>query len=228
MLPTAPTSRNTPTVFVVDDDNDVRESLELLVHHAGWRSESFAPAREFLGYPRPLGPSCLVLDVSIPNLDDLDLQKRIASDRVDMPIIVITGYADVRMAVEVMKAGAFEFLMKPVSNDVLLNAIRRALERSSTALGHEGAIQALQQRYALLSRREREVMMLVCAGRPNKQVAFQLGISEITVKAHRGKVMRKMQADSFADLVNMAARLVAGPRQSVSASSMPSSQHAAA
>jgi FixJ family two-component response regulator len=228
MLPTALTSRTTPTVFVVDDDNDVRESLESLIHHAGWRAESFAPAREFLAHPRSPSPNCLVLDVGTRDLNALDLQTRIAIDRMEMPIIVITGYADVRMAVEVMKAGAFEFLMKPVNNDVLVNAIRRALERSRVALGHEGEIQALRQRYALLSRREREVMMLVAAGRPNKQVAFQLGISEITVKAHRGKAMRKMQADSFADLVTMAARLVPSPGQLVSPSSMSSAQHAAA
>jgi FixJ family two-component response regulator len=223
-----PTSRITPTVYVVDDDDAARESLELLIAGAGWRSEPFASAREFLARPRTLAPSCLILNVGVLDLDGLELQRRIAADRIDIPVIIITGYADVRTAVEVMKAGAFEFLIKPVSNDVLLNAIRRGLERSRTALGYEVEIRALRERHALLSRREREVMMLVAAGRPNKQVAFQLGISEITVKAHRGKVMRKMQADSFADLVNMAARLVASARQFVSASSMPSAQNAAA
>ena len=223
-----PTSRITPTVYVVDDDDAVRESLELLSVGAGWRSETFASAREFLARPRALAPSCLILNVGVLDLEGLELQKRIAAERTDMPIIAITGSADVRTAVEVMKAGAFEFLMKPVSHDVLFNATYWALERSRTALGHEGEIWSLRERHALLSRREHEVMMLVAAGRPNKQVAFQLGISEITVKAHRGKVMRKMQADSFAGLVNMAARLVASPKQFVSASPMPSSQNAAA
>jgi FixJ family two-component response regulator len=223
-----PTSRITPTVYAVVVDAAVRESLELLIAPAGWRSKTFASARELLAHPLALDPSCLILDIDVPGLNGLDIQKRIAAERTDMPIIVITSYADVRTAVEVMKAGAFEFLMTPVSNDVLLNAIGRALDRSRIALGHEVEIQALRERHASLSRREREVMTLVAAGRLNKQVAFQLGISEITVKAHRGKVMRKMQADSFADLVNMAARLVARPRQFVSAPSTASSQNAAA
>ena len=223
-----PASRITPTVYVVDEDAAVRESLEVLIATTGWRSRTFASARELLAHPLTLAPSCLVLGIDVPGLSGLDIQKRVAAERTEMPIIVITSYADVRMAVEVMKAGAFEFLLKPVSNDVVLNAIGRALERSRIALGHEVEIQALRERHASLSRREREVMTLVAAGRPNKQVAFQLGISEITVKAHRGKVMRKMHADSFADLVNMAARLVASPRQFASASSMPSSQNAAA
>ena len=201
----------TPIVFVVDDDVSVRESLELMIRWAGWQPEIFASAREFLSHPRVLAPSCLVLDVNLPDLNGLDLQKRVAGDRVDMPIIFITGYGDVPMTVQAMKAGAVEFLMKPFSDDVLLNAIRHAIERSKTALGHEADIRSLRDCYASLSRREREVMTLVVTGLLNKQVGFELGISEITVKAHRGKVMRKMKADSLPDLVTMAAKLRLAP-----------------
>jgi FixJ family two-component response regulator len=201
----------TPIVFVVDDDVSVRESLELMIRWAGWQPETFASAREFLSHPRVLAPSCLVLDVNLPDLNGLDLQKRVAGDRVDMPIIFITGYGDVPMTVQAMKAGAVEFLMKPFSDDVLLNAIRHAIERSKTALGHEADIRSLRDCYASLSRREREVMTLVVTGLLNKQVGFELGISEITVKAHRGKVMRKMKADSLPDLVTMAAKLRLAP-----------------
>jgi FixJ family two-component response regulator len=200
-------SHATPIVFVVDDDISVRESLELLINNGGWQPETFASAQEFLSRPRVLSPSCLILDVALPDLNGLDLQKRIAVDRIDMPIIFITGYGDVSMTVQAMKAGAVEFLTKPFSDDVLLNAIRYAIDRSQTALDHEAEIRALQERHALLSRREREVMALVVSGLLNKQVGGELGISEITVKAHRGQVMRKMKAASFADLVNMAARL---------------------
>jgi FixJ family two-component response regulator len=200
-------SHATPIVFVVDDDVSVRESLELLINNGGWHPETFASAKEFLSRPRVLAPSCLILDVALPDLNGLDLQKRIAVDRIDMPIIFITGYGDVSMTVQAMKAGAVEFLTKPFSDDVLLNAIRYAIERSQTALDHEAEIRALQERHALLSRREREVMALVVSGLLNKQVGGELGISEITVKAHRGQVMRKMKAASFADLVNMATRL---------------------
>ena len=204
-------SHATPIVFVVDDDVSVRESLELLIRNAGWQPETFASAQEFLSRPRVLAPSCLVLDVALPDLNGLDLQKRVAVDRIDMPIIFITGYGDVPMTVQAMKAGAVEFLTKPFSDEVLLNAIRHAIERSHTALGHEAEIRALRECHASLSRREREVMALVVSGLLNKQVGGELGISEITVKAHRGKVMRKMKADSLADLVNMAARLRLAP-----------------
>ena len=196
-----------PIVFVVDDDVSVRESLEVMIRTAGWEPVIFASAREFLACPRALAPSCLVLDVSLPDLNGLDLQKRISNDRTDMPIIFITGYGDVPMSVQAMKAGAAEFLTKPFSGDVLLDAIAHALERSRTALGQELEMRTLRDDYASLSRREKEVMALVVSGLLNKQVGSELGISEITVKAHRGNVMRKMKADSLPDLVNMAARL---------------------
>jgi FixJ family two-component response regulator len=196
-----------PIVFVVDDDISVRESLESLIRCAGWQPETFASAQEFLARPRVLAPSCLVLDVALPGLNGLDLQKRIAADRIDMPIIFITGYGDVPMTVQAMKAGAVEFLTKPFNDDVLLSAIRHAIERSNTALRHEAEMRVLRDCYASLSRREREVMALVVSGLLNKQVGGELGISEITVKAHRGRVMRKMKAGSLADLVTMAARL---------------------
>src|SRR4030081_986484 len=207
----SPMSHATPIVFVVDDDVSVRESLEALIRCAGWQAETFASAQEFLARPRVLAPSCLVLDVTLPDLNGLDLQKRVAVDRIDMPIIFITGYGDVPMTVQAMKAGAVEFLTKPFGDDVLLSAIRHAIERSHTALDDEAERRALRDRHASLSRREREVMALVVSGLLNKQVGFELGISEITVKAHRGKVMRKMKAGSLADLVTMAARLHLAP-----------------
>jgi FixJ family two-component response regulator len=200
-------SDNRPIVFVVDDDVSVRESLELLVRAEGWQPEIFASAQEFLGRPRVLVPSCLILDVSLPGLNGLDLQKRIASDRMDMPIIFITGHGDIPMSVQAMKAGAVEFLTKPFGNDVLLTAIRNAINLSQARLGREAEIRALRDGYASLTPREKQVMSLVASGLLNKQVGGELKISEITVKAHRGQVMRKMKADSLADLVTMAARL---------------------
>jgi len=196
----------TPIVFIVDDDVSVRESLELLIGGAGWQPETFASAEEFLTRARVLAPSCLVLDVTLPDLSGLDLQKQVAPGG-SLPIIFITAYGDVPMSVKAMKAGADEFLMKPVDNDVLLRSIAQAIERSRTALGLEAEVRTLRERYATLSGRERQVMALVVSGLLNKQVGAELGISEITVKAHRGKVMRKMNADSLAALVNMAARL---------------------
>jgi FixJ family two-component response regulator len=196
----------TPVVFIVDDDVSVRESLALLILSAGWRPESFASAEDFLARSRIDSPSCLVLDVSLPNLDGLDLQTRIV-DRTDMPIIFITGHGDVPTSVQAMKAGAAEFLTKPFSDGVLLNAIRQAIERSRTALAHEIELRTLRDCYASLTPRELEIMALVVSGLLNKQIAFELGISEITVKAHRGQVMRKMQVDSLAHLVRVAAAL---------------------
>src|SRR4051812_18450027 len=194
-------------VFVVDDDVSVRESLELLIQNERWHAETFASAQEFLCRPRALTPSCLVLDVSLPGLNGLDLQKRIANERTDMPIIFITGHADVPKTVQAMKAGAIEFLTKPFNDSVLLEAIRQALERSRAALDRESDVRGLRDCYSSLTRREREVMSLVVSGLLNKQVGGELGISEITVKAHRGKVMQKMKAGSFAELVKIAAKL---------------------
>jgi FixJ family two-component response regulator len=196
-----------PVIFVVDDDISVRESLELLLRHEGLAVETFVSAQDFLARPRISVPSCLILDVSLPGLNGLELQKLIAQDRHDMPIIFITGHGDIPMTVRAMKAGAAEFLTKPFGDEVLLKAIRTAIERSRVLLERDAEIHELKARYARLTSREREVLALVVAGLPNKQVGGELGISEITVKAHRGQVMQKMKADSLASLVKMAARL---------------------
>ena len=199
----------TPIVYVVDDDVSVRESLELLIISEGWRAALFASARDFLAHPREVVPSCLVLDVHLPELDGLELQQRLA-DRVEVPIIFITGHGDVPTSVRAMKAGAVEFLTKPFAADVLLDATRSAIERSRATLELDAGMRIVRDDYGSLTPREREVMALVVTGLLNKQVAGELGISEITVKAHRGQVMRKMQAGSLPDLVVMAARLGLG------------------
>jgi FixJ family two-component response regulator len=204
-------AQDKPIVFVVDDDLSVRESLELLIQFAGWQPETFASAEDFLARPRSIGPSCLVLDVSLPNLSGLDLQKLITADRTDMPIIFITGHGDIPMTVQAMKAGAVEFLTKPIDDNLLLSAIRNAIKRSAAALDDQAELQVLRKYHESLTPREREVMQLVVSGMLNKQIGLKLGISEITVKAHRGKMMLKMKADSVADLVKMAVRLGIAP-----------------
>jgi FixJ family two-component response regulator len=198
---------STPIVFVVDSDPSVRESLELLIRAAGWQAETFASAREFLARPRSVVPSCLILDVTLPDLNGLELQERIASERTDMPVNFLTASADIAITVRAMKRGALEFLTKPFDAEALLIGIQQAIKRSEAALGRENQLHALRTVYGSLTQREREVMSLVVSGLLNKQVGGELGISEITVKAHRGNVMRKMKANSFANLVNMATRL---------------------
>ncbi len=201
----------TPIVFVVDDDVSVRESLEALIGTEGWRAECFASAQAFLARPPAQTPSCLILDVNLPDLNGLELQAQMAGERLGMPIIFITGYGDIPMTVRAMKAGAAEFLTKPFAEDALIGAIQQAIERSTASLREEAELQALRDRYASLSRREREVMALVVLGRLNKQVGGELGISEITVKAHRGRVMEKMKVRSLAELVKLSARLHPAP-----------------
>jgi FixJ family two-component response regulator len=224
-------ARAAPVVFVVDDDDLVRESLELLIQGAGWRTETFTCAQEFLARAKTYGPSCLILDISLPDVSGLDVQERVTADRPDMPIIFITGYADVSMSVRAMKAGAIEFLMKPFNDEVVLSAIRHAIVRSGLVMARQAEIQVLRDRYASLSSRQREVMALVVEGCLNKQISGELDISEITVKAHRGKMMRKMKARSLGDLINQVGKLrsasalqapsVRRPEYPVSARSLP-------
>jgi len=197
----------TPIVFVVYDDESVRASLKSLIEAAGWQAETFASAQEFLCRPRAFVPSCLILDIALPDLSGLDLQKQMALERPEMPAIFVTGCGDVYTSVQAMKAGAMEFLTKPYGDSVLLDAITHAIERSRQVLAHEAKMQALRESYASLTPREREVMGLVASGLLNKQVGGELGISEITVKAHRGQVMRKMKANSLPVLVHMVAWL---------------------
>jgi FixJ family two-component response regulator len=204
-------SQQKPIVFVVDDDISVRESLELLIEFAGWQPETFASAGEFLARPRTAVPNCLVLDISLPDLNGLELQKFVSSERTDMPIIFITGHGDVPMTVQAMKGGAVEFLTKPFDDEVLLSAIRHAIKRSAAVLDDQAETSALRNSYESLTPREQEVLRLVVAGMLNKQIGLKLGISEITVKAHRGKMMQKMKADSLADLVKTAVRLGLAP-----------------
>ena len=211
MMSAAAKSQQKPIVFVVDDDISVRESLDLLIKFAGWQPEMFASAEEFLSRARTSTPSCLVLDVSLPEINGLELQKLIGSDRTDMPIIFITGHGDVPTTVQAMKAGAVEFLTKPFDDEVLLSAIRHAIKRSMAVLNDQVEITALRSGYESLTPREQEVLRLVVAGMLNKQIGLKLGISEITVKAHRGKMMQKMKAESLADLVKTAVRLGLAP-----------------
>jgi FixJ family two-component response regulator len=197
----------TPIVVVVDDDISVRESLELLIQNEGWRPALFESAQEFLERLPNIVPSCLILDVNLPDLSGLDIQQRMSDERSSIPIIFVTGYGDIPTSVRAMKAGAAEFLTKPLDDAVVIQSIREAVLRGQANLKREGAQRQLQERFDSLTRREREVMIRVVKGLMNKQVGFELDISEITVKAHRGKVMEKMQATTFVDLVNMAVRL---------------------
>ena len=196
-----------PVVFIVDNDISVRESLAILIHSTGWQSQTFASAAEFLAHPKAATPSCLVMDSILPDLNGLELQARVSAERCDIPIIFLSGHADLPAAVKAIKRGAIEFFLKPFDSEMLLSTIRCAIKRSEMTLRREMELHRLRTDYESLSCREREVMAGVASGLLNKEVGTELGISEITVKVHRGSVMRKMKADSFAHLVNMASRL---------------------
>lgn len=205
VLPPAP--QDTPVVFVVDDDISVRESLVTLIRSRGWRPETFASAPEFLAHPRTNVPSCLIVDLAMPEYDGLEIQKRLAAERSELPIVFVTERVDIPTTVEAMKAGALGVLTKPLDRDVLLHELREAIERSRMILARKMEMRELRNRYTSLTRREREVMSLVVSGLLNKQIGAELGISEITVKSHRGQAMQKMKANSLPDLVKMASKL---------------------